>query len=118
VAVLGLAYKQDVDDLRESPAIEAAHLLKAEGAVVLAHDPFKPDARIEGLDTCPTLEEAVAGAEALVLLVGHTTLRGLDPAAAAGLTQARIAVDAAERGWSGPAWTAQGFQYFRIGVGK
>jgi UDP-N-acetyl-D-mannosaminuronic acid dehydrogenase len=118
IAALGLAYKHDVDDLRESPAIEAAHLLKAEGAVVLAHDPFKPEAVIDGLDTCSSLEDTLAPAEALVLLVGHTSLRALDPAAVAGLTQARVAVDVAERGWPGPAWMAQGFQYYRIGVGK
>jgi UDP-N-acetyl-D-mannosaminuronic acid dehydrogenase len=118
IAVLGLAYKHDVDDLRESPAIEVAHLLCQEGAVVSAHDPFKPDACIHGLNTCTTLEETIAPAEALVLLVGHTQLRELNPATVAGMTQARVAVDAAERGWPGPTWKAAGFDYYRIGVGK
>lgn len=43
IAALGLAFKPDVDDLRESPAIEVTHLLAQAGAVVSAYEPFKPD---------------------------------------------------------------------------
>src|SRR6185503_1701292 len=45
IAALGLAYKPDVDDLRESPATEVVHLLQKEGAHVKAWEPFKPDAQ-------------------------------------------------------------------------
>ena len=45
VAALGLAYKPDVDDLRESPAVEVVHLLQDGGAQVKAWEPFKPDAK-------------------------------------------------------------------------
>ena len=47
VAALGLAYKPDVDDLRESPAIEVAHLLNQNGARVKAFEPFKTGAALE-----------------------------------------------------------------------
>ena len=50
IAVLGLAYKPDVDDLRESPANEVVHLLQHEGAQVKAWEPFKPDANLPGID--------------------------------------------------------------------
>ncbi|MCI0433221.1 MAG: nucleotide sugar dehydrogenase, partial [Gemmatimonadetes bacterium] len=53
--VLGVAYKRDVDDLRESPAIEILRLLQEKGAAVLYHDPH-----------CPVIEDD-----------GHTLLRGL-----------------------------------------
>ena len=44
VAFLGLAFKPNVDDLRESPAAELAHDLQARGAEVLAYEPFKLEA--------------------------------------------------------------------------
>lgn len=50
VAALGLAYKPDVDDLRESPAIEVALRLVEAGARVQAFEPFKPEAQIP---VCP-----------------------------------------------------------------
>jgi UDP-N-acetyl-D-glucosamine dehydrogenase len=40
VLVLGIAYKRDIDDLRESPALEILHLLQRKGAEVCYHDPY------------------------------------------------------------------------------
>jgi UDP-N-acetyl-D-mannosaminuronic acid dehydrogenase len=117
VAALGLSYKPDVDDLRESPAIEAAHLLQKAGASVTAYEPFKTDARIDGLHIVPTLEEAIVGADVLLLLVGHTPLVGLQPENVAQLTPAGVIVDTVN-GWPGEAWQAAGFHVFKIGVRK
>jgi UDP-N-acetyl-D-mannosaminuronic acid dehydrogenase len=58
IAALGLAYKPDVDDLRESPATEVIHLLQAEGAQVKTWEPFKPDAKMKGIEMAPSLDEA------------------------------------------------------------
>ncbi len=55
VLVLGISYKRDIDDLRESPAIEVIRLLQEKGAQVFYHDPF-----------CPVIADD-----------GHTPLRGL-----------------------------------------
>jgi UDP-N-acetyl-D-glucosamine dehydrogenase len=55
VIVVGVAYKRDIDDLRESPALEILRLLQDKGAEVEYHDPF-----------CPMIEDD-----------GHTPLRGL-----------------------------------------
>ena len=79
VACLGLSYKPDVDDLRESPAIEVAHLLAGAGAEVKAYEPFKKDAQIEGIHSVPSLEEAIQGADAVVLLVAHQVFKELNP---------------------------------------
>src|SRR5262249_26078362 len=49
VLILGLAYKRDIDDVRESPALEVAHVLGEAGAVVSAHDPHV--ASVPGLAT-------------------------------------------------------------------
>jgi UDP-N-acetyl-D-mannosaminuronate dehydrogenase len=106
-----------VDDLRESPAIEVAHLLKAEGAWVSAFEPYKPEASLEGLTLSSTLEGAMQEADAVVLLVGHCSLRELNPAAAAGLMQGRVAVDCVN-GWDRGAWETAGFHYSRLGGGR
>ncbi len=116
VAALGLAFKPDVDDLRESPAIEIAHLLHQTGAQVACFDPFKPDAELPGLKTCQTIEAAIAEAEIVMMLVGHAQLRGLDPMALREQTTARIAVDMVN-GWQPAAWQAAGFDLHRLGVG-
>jgi UDP-N-acetyl-D-glucosamine dehydrogenase len=48
VLVLGVAYKRDIDDLRESPALEILDLLKGKGADVAYHDPYCPEIRDDG----------------------------------------------------------------------
>jgi UDP-N-acetyl-D-mannosaminuronic acid dehydrogenase len=115
LAVLGLSYKPDVDDLRESPAIEVAHLLVNAGASVRAFEPFKPAARIDGLQVSAGLPEALAGAELILLLVGHTQFKALVPAEVAQLTPARRVVDAIN-GWPVKEWQAAGFEIIRLGA--
>jgi UDP-N-acetyl-D-glucosamine dehydrogenase len=48
VLVLGVAYKKDIDDLRESPALEILDLLRRKGAIVDYHDPYCPEIREDG----------------------------------------------------------------------
>ena len=117
VAALGLAYKPDVDDLRESPAIEVCSLLQAAGAAVTAFEPFKPAAQFDQFKTAPTLLQAIEDADLLLLLVGHATLRSLDPVVVAQLTPARAVVDATG-GWPESSWRSLGFGYYRLGVNK
>jgi UDP-N-acetyl-D-mannosaminuronic acid dehydrogenase len=117
VAVLGLAFKEDVDDLRESPAVEIAGRLAEAGALVRAYEPYKPEARFEGFETVPTLEAALAGADLLLLLVGHAPFKQLDPRQVAGATPARLVIDT--RGALDPAaWGGAGFELHRLGVNK
>jgi UDP-N-acetyl-D-mannosaminuronic acid dehydrogenase len=115
IAVLGLAYKPDVDDFRESPAVEVAHLLADAGADVLAFDPYKTENHSLGLPTVSTLEEALVGADLILLLVNHTPLRALDPAKIAALTPARLVVDAVNA-WPADTWSAAGFIINRLGA--
>ncbi len=117
VTVLGLAFKADVDDLRESPAIDVAQMLSRAGAQVSAYEPYKPEARPDGVDTCPTFEAAVEGAEALVLLVAHSSLRSLDPITVIQQSPARLAIDSTGA-WSPQAWQSAGFDFWRLGNGK
>ena len=48
VLVLGVAYKNDIDDYRESPALKVIELLQKEGAVVEFYDPYIPEYRYKG----------------------------------------------------------------------
>lgn len=117
VAALGLAFKPDVDDLRESPAIEVAKLLTEEGANVRAYEPYKLDAEISGIYCAKSLEEAVREADLLLLLVGHRELMELDPMVVQKLTPARMVIDTVG-GWDQDKWTKAGFSVIRLGVGK
>ena len=117
IAALGLAFKPDVDDLRESPAIQVAKLLAEAGAIVCAYEPYKLDAYIPGVHSVHTLEDAIGDADLLVLLVGHRELKELDPQKMLKLTPARLAVDTVA-GWEVQPWIKAGFKLIRLGVGK
>ncbi|GAB4534113.1 MAG: nucleotide sugar dehydrogenase [Anaerolineales bacterium] len=117
IAALGLAYKPDVDDLRESPAIEVCHLLQAEGALVKAYEPYKADAALDGLTLVPDLDAALEDADAILLLVGHKPFKALTPSELAARTPARRIVDTVNL-WDDPApWQAAGFHILRLGAG-
>lgn len=117
VTVLGLAYKPDVDDLRESPAIEITHKLAESGASVTAFEPFKPEFMVPGVLMATTLEEAVKQAEIIVLLVNHTEFKRLDPHDLVSITPARAILDTVGA-WKPETWEAAGFNTHRLGVSK
>ena len=117
IAALGLAYKPDVDDLRESPAVEVVHLLQEGGASVRAYEPFRPDADIPGISLAPSLEDALSDADAILLLVGHTQFKTLSPETAAAAMSGRIAIDTVN-GWDADAWERADFRLFRLGVNR
>ena len=85
IACLGLAYKPDVADLRESPAVAIAAELLREGFAVIVADPFV-GALPKALGAATRMEEAaaVAAADIVAILVAHTPFRALPPAAFAG----------------------------------
>jgi UDP-N-acetyl-D-mannosaminuronic acid dehydrogenase len=116
IAALGLAFKPDVDDLRESPAAEVVILLQEAGAMVKAFEPFKPEG-LPGMTCVPTLEAALQDAEAIILLVDHSTFRSLTPETLISLTPARVLIDT-RNGWTGKDWEGSGFKLFRLGVNK
>ena len=116
VAVLGLAYKPDVDDLRESPAVQVAVILADLGASVTAYEPYKINAQIPGIHTTPTLAESLDGSQVIVVLVAHTPFRNLEPSDVSGFTEARLVVDCVNI-WDSSAWDSSGFQVHRLGVG-
>lgn len=117
IAVLGLAYKADVDDLRESPAVETAHLLLAAGAKLNIFEPYASGFQLPGAHTCSSLDEALTNADVLLLLVGHAQFKALNPENVRRRTGAAAIVDAVN-GWERANWLAAGFEFYRIGDGK
>jgi UDPglucose 6-dehydrogenase len=84
IALLGLAYKADTDDVRSSPALRLAARLLEEGADLRAHDPAagaRAQRLLPDLIVVPTAEEALQGAEAAVIATEWPEYRDLDWAA-------------------------------------
>ncbi len=74
VLLLGVAYKRDIDDVRESPALDVLRLLEDDGASVAYHDPFVPELDEDGhhLTSVDLTDDALSGADAVVILTDHS----------------------------------------------
>src|SRR2546427_2092716 len=78
IALLGLAFKANTDDMREAPSIVLASRLLAEGAVVRAWDPVADGGKLpRGVDVAGSVLEAVRGADAAVIVTEWDELREL-----------------------------------------
>ena len=75
ILVLGTAYKPDIDDVRESPALDVIGLLKQKGAYVEYHDPYIPHIHHEyddwQMDSVTDLMNAVKASDAVVIITNH-----------------------------------------------
>jgi UDP-N-acetyl-D-glucosamine dehydrogenase len=72
IHVMGVAYKRDIDDLRESPALDVMLLLKRRGGQIGYTDPYVPALHLEGLDLKSQPEEAIAAADCVVIVTDHS----------------------------------------------
>ncbi len=75
ILVLGVAYKKDVGDLRESPALDIIHLLHEKGADVSYHDPHVPELRIDAarMTSVPDLPAALRAADCVIVTTDHSS---------------------------------------------
>jgi UDP-N-acetyl-D-glucosamine dehydrogenase len=76
VLILGVAYKKDVSDMRESPALDVINLLAEKGASISFHDPHVRECNVEGTiyKSTDLSDEALAAADLVVILTDHTTV--------------------------------------------
>ena len=90
VLVVGVAYKSDVADVRESPALDIVQLLRQAGAEITYHDPYVPSFREGGdvLESQPLTPETLAAADCVVVTTKHSEI-DFDQVAA----HARVVVD-------------------------
>jgi UDP-N-acetyl-D-glucosamine dehydrogenase len=74
IVIIGVAYKRDTNDTRESPALDIIQLLAAKGAAVSYHDPLVPSLRHEGqsLESAPLNAEILAEADLVVIVTDHS----------------------------------------------
>ena len=118
IALLGLSFKPQTDDLRESPALALAAALAAEGASIAAHDPAATaSARALLGDTvaiCQDAEDALFGADAMVVATSWPDYARLEPNAVAARMRRRVVFDL-RRALDGDAFAAAGFLYLAVG---
>jgi UDP-N-acetyl-D-glucosamine dehydrogenase len=82
VLVLGVAYKRDIDDLRESPALEIMQLLQQKGAEISYHDSFCPEIADDGhtplqglpLQSCRLSPDVLKAADVVLIVTDHTSV--------------------------------------------
>lgn len=116
IALLGWAFLSNSDDTRNTPAEPYRDLLVREGAVVAIHDPYV--AEYPGLTFEPFVEEAVRGADAIVIFAGHNLYRGLDAPYLKNLTGKKHPVIIDGRNMVDPeVYIRAGFIYKGIGRG-
>ena len=89
ITVLGVAYKSDVDDTRETPALKFIKLAENEGYEVKIHDPFVKYFEYEIL----SLEEAVRNSDCLAIITDHSKFKEIDPGEISKLMRRKNVVD-------------------------
>jgi UDPglucose 6-dehydrogenase len=117
VAILGLAFKPDTDDLRDAPAIDIALALMAGGAAVKAYDPVAMEqagAILEGVTFCSDVFEAVKDADAAVFVAEWNEFRDLDLVKMKSRMRSPVVVDC--RNIYEPSRMGDlGFRYYSVG---
>jgi nucleotide sugar dehydrogenase len=117
VAVLGIAFKPNTDDLRDSPSLDICKRLAGEGAIVTVHDPV---AMVNAARNYPhfryadTVHEAATEAEVVLHLTEWSDYRAIDPAAFGEVVAQKVLVDA-RSALDADAWHAAGWAVYRPG---
>jgi len=115
ITVLGLTYKPNIDDLRESPAIEIVRMIEN-----------NPDLRLSVCDShvkrfnnheLSNLEEALKDSDCVVLAVNHNEFKSINPAQVATLVRNKIVIDTANS-LNKKVWEENGFRYILLGDGN
>lgn len=119
VAVLGLSFKPNTDDMRDAPSLDIIKALKAEGVTVRTFDPVAmPPAKklLKGIKFCRHAYDAVSGADAMVLVTEWNEFRRLDPVKLHSLMRSPVVFDC--RNVYDPLEMSRlGFTYFGVGRG-
>lgn len=76
ILLIGLAYKRDVNDIRDSPAFEIAQALRDQGSAVSYHDPYVPSAEVNGtlMQSVPLTAQQLKRTDCVVILTNHSNV--------------------------------------------
>ncbi|MGC1121509.1 MAG: nucleotide sugar dehydrogenase [Candidatus Methanofastidiosia archaeon] len=111
VAIFGVAYKKNISDVRESPALRLIELLEGYRIQVVFHDPFVKEIRTKhGVMKGLSLDDAASNADCVVFTVDHTTFRNIDLHHLKKIMKTPIIVDG-KNVFDNP----EGFYYYGIG---
>jgi len=119
IAILGLSFKPNTDDIRDSAALEMIHLLMNEGASIRAYDPQAMEnaaAALKKVTLCGSPYEAAAGADALLLATEWNEFKQLDFQRIKTLLKTPVILDGRNL-WDAKTLKDLGFTYFGIGQG-
>lgn len=118
IALLGLAFKPETDDMREAPSVVICRKLANLGAELVGYDPVAhetaPAAIGKSLQLAASWQEAVAGASAILLVTEWAEIAAITPAELAAATECRLVLDG-RNAWDPAAMAAAGFRYQGIG---
>lgn len=123
IAVLGLSFKPNTDDLRESPSLVVIRLLRKEGAIVVAHDPvvYSKGKRVEleslDIKLSKTSGEALEGADAVLVLTSWDEYKRLTPQIFKKYMNNPVLIDG-RRIYNGDIFNMAGVVYKGIGRSK
>ena len=114
VAILGVAFKPNTDDVRDSPALDVAAAIRSEGALVRVHDPRATEnarRKRPELDYCDEPEKACEGADVVLHLTEWSEYRTLDPARLRSVVRAARILDGRNvlplGQWRAAGWTTR-----------
>jgi UDPglucose 6-dehydrogenase len=119
IGILGISFKPDTDDIRESPALEVIHLLQNEGAIIQAYDPQAMENAahiLQRVTLCEDPYKAAEGADALVLATAWNEFKQLDFSRIKQSMRQPVVMDGRNL-WDPESLRALGFTYFGVGRG-
>lgn len=115
VAVLGLAFKGDVDDMRESPSVKVIEALQALNIEVTSFDPHIKEVQHATQKT--TMDEAIQDADILILTTDHTVFKQLSPSTLTTKEPKPFILDT-KNALDKNKWQQAGFHYLKLGDGS
>jgi UDPglucose 6-dehydrogenase len=116
IAVLGLAFKANTDDTRDSPALEVINRLIIAGSTVRAFDPIASAPADSSFTQSITVLEAVSQADALLVLTEWAEFREIDPKAVADAMKGSVVLDT-RRVLPAESWKSSFNSFNVLGVG-
>jgi len=115
ITIMGIAYLENTDDPRNTPALPLIRILQKKGAQLIAHDPHVKE--FEGIALTSDLHKAVAGSDALVFVTRHKDYLTLSPQDLKSSMRGSVIVDARDI-FDPSVFTAKGFTFLAVGKGK
>jgi UDPglucose 6-dehydrogenase len=117
VAILGLSFKPNTDDMRDAPSVDIIGELKKEGANIRAYDPAAMEnakKELTGVTFCDDAYDACSGADALIILTEWNQFRNLDMSRIRGLLKKPVFIDLRNI-YAPEKMREMGFVYYSVG---